>query len=70
MSEQQDSQGTFIVFQPESDRPVTRIWSTQRQAEHVAESMSIKNPGKPFLVMVEVCRFVHCYEDYDVGGSD
>lgn len=58
MSKDENRTGTFVVFQPESDRPITRIYTSYKQAVHVAESMSRKHPGKLFLVMEEVNRFI------------
>lgn len=57
--------GIYIVFQPESDRPVTRVYGGAKQAEHVAENMALKFRNTKFYVMQEVS----CHEVVDIHAT-
>lgn len=58
--------GNYVVYQPESDKPITRQYSSKRQAEHVANDMAARFPGKKFLIMQEVSSHIVLNKQTDV----
>lgn len=42
---------TFIIWCPTSDKPITTVYYSGRQADRVASSMARKFPGEQFHVM-------------------
>ena len=59
MSEHEDNQGTFVVYNPESTLPITQEYKSRKQACKVADIMAAKFPGQIFKVMQEVYSVSH-----------